>query len=371
MISYHKRDPEIPEKTAARTLRRDPYRHTGGGTEFIMKDYQSELPYIGDISQLFDVRTYRLCGGRAEGVLAVEIWNGDRLTVTVLPDRGMDIYSVRYNNREMSWHSPAGIVHPAYYSSAGSQWLRTFQGGFLATCGLEWIGSADPDAAPGEGLHGRHNPSPAENISVKTEFDAAGEPVCVISGEVRHALLFGVRYTLKRTFRFRRNENSFSFTDEITNGGFADQPLYLLYHFNLGYPLISETAELLIDPVETIPANDYSAAFADEWPKVTPPVPGYRQQNYYHVLEADSEGFRHYGVRNRAIGTGMTVSFSSPVIDRIFQWKNLASGDYVMGLEPVTPAMPAGEAEERGDLRFVAPGETVTNEFVFEFDRAN
>lgn len=335
-----------------------------------MKDYSFERPYIGDISQLFDVKEYRLVGGKADGVLAVDVWNGDKLCVTVLPDRGMDIYSVRYHGREMAWHSPAGIVHPSYYNSTGSQWLRTFQGGFLATCGLEWIGSADPEFAPNEGLHGRHNHTPAEKVNISVEYDAGGEPVCVLSGEVRHGLLFGVNYMLRRTFRFRRNENSFSFTDEITNDGFAEKPLYLLYHFNLGYPLISESAELLIDPVETVAANDYSEQFIDSWREITPPVPGYRQQNFYHFLKADSEGFRRYGVRNPAINTAMSVSFSSPIMDKIFEWKNLASGDYIMGLEPTSMIMAGRDAGPLGELKYLAAGETVENEFVFEFDRA-
>lgn len=334
-----------------------------------MKDYSNERPYIGNISQLFDVRQYRMCGGKAEGTAAVEVWNGDALTVTILPDRGMDIYSVRFMGREMSWQSPTGIVHPSYYNCVDGQWLRTFQGGFLATCGLEWIGGADPEFAPREGLHGRHNHTPAEGLSVTVEYDACGEPVCIVSGTVKHALLFGVRYTLKRTFRFRRNENSFSFTDEIVNEGFETKPLYLLYHFNLGYPLISESAELLIDPVKTMPANEYSEQFLENWRQITSPVPGYRQQNYYHWLEKDSEGFRHYGVRNPSINTEMDVSFSSPIMDKIFQWKNLASGDYIMGLEPTCMLMLGREAEAAGELKKLKAGEKITNEFVFEFEK--
>jgi hypothetical protein len=334
------------------------------------KSYQSQKAYLGDVSQLFDVREYRMLGGKAEGTRAVEVWNGDKLTVTILPDRGMDIYSVRYNNSEMSWHSMTGIVHPSYYNDFKSRWFRSFQGGFLATCGLDWIGGADEDFRPNEGLHGRHNHTPADRVSVRTDFDENGEPYCEISGEVIHARLFGTRYRLRRTFVFRRCENSFTFRDEIVNEGFARQPLYLLYHFNLGYPLISESCELLIDATRTYPQDEYSAGFEKVWRETTPPVPGYRQNNFYHDLPADSEGFRHYGVRNADIDTTMKVSFRSPIMDKIFQWRNFASGDYIMGLEPTSMLMVGRRAEEAGELKFTEPGQTVTNDFRFDFTPA-
>lgn len=333
-------------------------------------NYQEERKYIGDLSQLFDVRQYRMVGGKAEGTLAVEVWNGSDLTVTILPDRGMDIYSVRYAGHEMSYHAPAGIVNPAYYNSVGPQWFRTFQGGFLATCGLEWIGGADPEFAPREGLHGRHNHTPADGVNVEYEFDENGEPAVKITGTVRHALLFGVNYTLRRTFRFRRGVNGFTFTDEITNNGFTKKPLYLLYHFNLGYPLISDTCELCIDATEIRPQNDFAASLQADWAKMTPPEPDYRQRNYYHYLAADAEGWRRYGVRNPAIDTEMRVAFRSPIMDKIFQWKNLGAGDYIMGLEPTSMLMLGRDAEAAGELKKLAPGQTVKNEFSFAFGKA-
>ena len=330
-------------------------------------NFSTERNYIGNLSQLFDVRQYKLVGGKADGVNAVEIWNGDALTVTILPDRGMDIYSVRYNNKEMSYHSPSGIVHPAFYNDVGPKWLRTFQGGFLATCGVENIGGADEER--GEGLHGRHNHTPAENVCVWVDLED-GEPVAKVSGIVRHALIFGVRYTVKRTFTFKRNQNSFTFRDEITNNGFTTKPLYLLYHFNLGYPLISESTQLLIDAVKIIPQNDFAAPMLKDWNKMTPPEPDYRQRNYYHYLEASEDGWRSYAVQNKAIDTRMTVRFHSPIMDKIFQWKNLAAGDYIMGLEPASMLMLGKESEKAGELKYLGTGETLVNDFVFDFSQA-
>lgn len=333
------------------------------------RSYNVEKNYIGNISQLFSTRRFKLMGGRADGVEAIEIHNGDALTVTLLPDRGLDIFSVRYNGKEMAYHAPGGIIHPAYYNDIGPRWLRSFSGGFLATCGLEWIGSALPDSL--EGLHGRHNHTPAENVSISTKFDSDGEPYVEVVGDIFHGRLFGVRYTLRRTVTISRNNNSLTMRDEITNNGFTRAPLYLLYHFNLGYPLISESTELLIDATHIRPADDFAASLIDEWRTMTPPEPGYRQRNYYHYLPADADGYRHYGVNNREIDTKMSVSFRSPVIDKIFQWKNLAAGDYIMGLEPAAMVMLGKDAEAAGELKFMEAGETQTHEFFISFSPAD
>ena len=46
---------------------------------------------VGSISQIGGLRRYRLCGGLADGVEAVDVRTGSGLCYTVLPGRGMDI----------------------------------------------------------------------------------------------------------------------------------------------------------------------------------------------------------------------------------------------------------------------------------------
>ena len=53
--------------------------------------FQEERPYIGNLSQLFNVKEYRLTGGRQDGVRAVDICTGCGMELTVLPDRAMDL----------------------------------------------------------------------------------------------------------------------------------------------------------------------------------------------------------------------------------------------------------------------------------------
>lgn len=89
--------------------------------------------YTGDISQVFNAKTFRYETGRARGVLASQINNGGGLDVTVLADRCMDMAHVLYKGINISYINSCGITHPAYYEAEGENWLRGFSAGLLTT----------------------------------------------------------------------------------------------------------------------------------------------------------------------------------------------------------------------------------------------
>ena len=43
-----------------------------------------EQLHVGNTSQLFDVKQYRLVGGKADGVRAIDVWNGGDLSFTLV-----------------------------------------------------------------------------------------------------------------------------------------------------------------------------------------------------------------------------------------------------------------------------------------------
>lgn len=149
--------------------------------------------YIGNNSQLFDVRQYTLTDGKANGTRAISVWNGGGLSFTVLPDRCLDIAEVRYCGNNMSYITPSGIVAPQFFDPDGISWLRSFGGGFLTTCGLENIGVAD--GTPDLTMHGRIGNTPCENLCVDPDDDGLG---VTIKGTAREAVLFGCKLTLRR-----------------------------------------------------------------------------------------------------------------------------------------------------------------------------
>ena len=70
---------------------------------------------VGRIEQLGGLRRCRLAGGPEDSVEAVEVRTGAGLSYTVLPSRGLDISLCEFAGAPLSWQSPAGEPHPAYY----------------------------------------------------------------------------------------------------------------------------------------------------------------------------------------------------------------------------------------------------------------
>jgi hypothetical protein len=106
------------------------------------------------------------------GLTVLVIHNG-LMTITVLPDRGMEIGDIRYAGEKMSWdRSSQFLVHPEHVNLEarnGTGWLDGFYSA-AATIGPELFGT------PGEGytLHGTGSYSPAKPESVLITYDEVG-----------------------------------------------------------------------------------------------------------------------------------------------------------------------------------------------------
>lgn len=95
--------------------------------------FQEERSYIGHLNQLFGVKTYRLTGGRQEGVAAVDIATGAGLEFTVLADRCMDLFQLKLDGQNLNYFTPAG------------RWPRpTTTGTGTAGCGATRRASSTP-----------------------------------------------------------------------------------------------------------------------------------------------------------------------------------------------------------------------------------
>lgn len=327
-------------------------------------EYATQRDYIGNISQVMPVKEYRLCGGRMDGVRAVDMTNGAGLDITLLPDRCMDIYSLRVNGKSLAFHSPAGVAHPAFAQPWGAHWLATFAGGFLATCGLDNIGS--PCEADGEQypLHGQIGSAPAEQFSLTIDENAA-VPTVTVRGVMRQAQMFGLNLSLTRTITCRYGDAAFTMADTIQNHGHHPAPYLLLYHFNLGYPLLSETAEIFLPSATVRPRTQHAANHLDSWRQVLPPQNIFEEMCYYHTFGAGAK--KEYGIRNPAEGLAVHFTVESDSLDHFMQWKMLEKGTYVMGLEPCNATIDGHcDAAQNGTLKTLAPGEVVHNVFTID-----
>ncbi len=310
-------------------------------------------PYIGHDSQLYGIEEHRLVGGKGDGMRLYEVNNGKGLMMTVSPDRGGDITRLRYRGINLSYFSPCGYVAPAYYDSIGSNWLFSFTAGFLTTCGLQAVGSPCNDAGEELPLHGSVANLPCEQ-AYWTQEDGA----LVIHTVTKDETIFGRKLTLSRTLRVSTEENSFVIEDTIANTGDREEPFEILYHMNMGYPLLDEDSIVTIPSAEVLPRDDHAAQDMENWMHMEKPTAGYQERCYYHKF-ADEAGRAEIWQPKQDVR--LTIAFDARELDGFVEWKMMGVRDYVLGLE-CGNCYPDGRDVMRksGMLKFLQPGEEKT-----------
>lgn len=318
------------------------------------------LQYVGDITQVGGVRLKTLDNGAERGVRIADVDTGSGFHFTVLIDRGMDVGAATWAGWPLQWSSAAGAVHPAYYDPRELGWLRSFAGGLLVGCGLDNVGSPGIDQGEQLGLHGRLSNSPAELIGCGGAWQG-DEYKIWIQGRMRHFQLFQANLVLERQISTRLGSDHLCLQDTITNAGFERTPFQLLYHCNLGFPIVSPDSELLLDTVRSEPRDPQAAAGMAAHTRFERPTAGYQEQVFYHYPRSDPDGLARAALVNRSLNRGAFIRFRTAELPYLIQWKMMGQGAYVVGLEPGN-CFVQGRAHDResGVLRFLEPGESVT-----------
>lgn len=328
---------------------------------------QDLVKRVGRMDQLAGVKLVEAADGQARGSRQFYVWTGSGLSFDVQAERALDISACRYKGIPIAWASSVGEVHPAYYEPAGLGWLRSFTGGLLATCGLDQWGPPNEDMGDELGQHGRVSNLPAQYVNYSAGW-VGEEYELEISGEVRQTRVFGENLVLRRRITTRLGSSTIRIADVVTNEGFTPHPHMILYHFNLGFPLLSEDAELTVDAMETAPRDAEAAAGAEAWMRFQPPTAGYQEQVFRHRPKADVEGKVQVEVRNQRLGLGLRLSYDNANLPYLLEWKMMGEGMYVLGIEPANCSVMDGRAaaREQGDLPYLEPGESRQYELTIE-----
>lgn len=120
--------------------------------------------YIGNPGQLYTLRRVTLEEGRARGTRVIEVATAGGLALDILPDCGLDIGQARYKGVNVSFMSKNGYDGPAAFIPYEENFLTTFPGGLLYTCGLRSAGPANRDGGEYHPLHGRYHGLAAEEV---------------------------------------------------------------------------------------------------------------------------------------------------------------------------------------------------------------
>lgn len=312
-----------------------------------------------DMRQFIDFRESRL----PNGMRIIDAYNSSGLTFTLLPDRGMDIWTADYNGMPLTWIAPAS-PHPPDY---GQSWLSLFNGGLLTTCGLTHVGPPED----GRDIHGNYTRLRAtiKGIREFSDIDEDNNYHLQLESEINQSTLFGEQLRLQREFSISLGDPKIQIVDRVTNMGDEPVPFMLLYHCNIGYPMIREGTEFLVAS-DVYPRDADARAGLKTWNHYDSASVAYREQVFFHhVKKKHPESiFAEVALLNQE--QGLKFKWSTQNMPYHTQWKNTRKGIYVCGVEPGN-CIPEGQnaAKKSGRLVMLQAGES--KDFVLSIEIIN
>jgi hypothetical protein len=325
----------------------------------------------GRLTQFGGVRLVTAGDGAERGLRLLDFRTGSGLCFTVLVDRAMDIGDLSHSGRAIGWHSPTGFRHPGLHEPEGEGglgWVRSFSG-FLATGGLDHIlGPEEVEAGSynyprratvRHGLHGRIGGTPARLTGYGERWEGDR---CILwaEGVVTQAAVFGEVLELHRRIEADLGGNELRLTDRVVNAGFARTPHMMLYHVNVGYPVLDEGARYLA-PVRQVVWASHAPDLAAQgagYRICPPPIPDFREQVWQHHMATDARGLVPVALVNDRIGLGILVETRADQLPCALHWQNFREGNYVLGIEPLTHHVLGNRfARDRGEMIWLTHGE--------------
>ena len=319
---------------------------------------------ISNAAQLGGIETSVLDNGAGRGTRIAWINTGTGLRFKIVLDRGMDIADAFYNQHSLTWLSHVGITAPQPFSNQGLDWLKTFGGGLLTTCGLAHVGGPEKDANGVLGLHDQISNIRAEIESIIQPDPVMGKMEMSITGIIKQTQVLGPNLELKRTISATIGSATIRIHDEVMNRGNLPAPHMILYHCNFGWPLVDEGTDILFKGKwESRPGgiNDHIFREGYDFRKCPAPLPqhaGTGEAVAFIDAEPDDAGICTCALSNKELGLAMVMRFQKKQLPWLTNWQHWGKGEYVTGLEPGThPPIGQGLARETNQLIFLQPGE--------------
>lgn len=327
---------------------------------------------ISNPAQLGGIETSVIDNGSGRGTRIAWINTGTGLRFKVVIDRAMDIADAFYNEHSLAWLSHSGINPAQPLSDKGIDWLRTFGGGLLVTCGLSHVGGPEKDESGERGVHGNISNIPAEIISVIQPDPLSGNMDMSITGVMRESQALGTRMELRRTISATLGESSIRIHDEVINRGNTDAAHMLLYHCNFGWPLVDEGSKIVWNGQWKSRDGNPDKLFKEGNDFHTCPAPlddhqGAGEEVAFIDIETDESGFCKCGLDNPKIGLSLNLKFRKKQLPWLTNWLHFGKGEYVVGLEPGTnPPIGQSRSRQQNELILLAPGGTRKYELEIE-----
>jgi len=319
---------------------------------------------ISHPAQVGGIETSVLDTGAGRGVRIAWINTGSGLRYKVVLDRGMDIAEAFYNQHGLAWISRAGIRPPEQAAMAGLEWLRNWGGGLVTTCGISYMGSPESDEHGERGLHGRISNIAAEIISINQPDPQLGKMDFSISGIVRESRVFGPHLELERTISGTLGVPEIRISDRVTNRGNSPAPHMLLYHCNMGWPLIDKGTILNWEGDWKSRGSRLDDEIFNEngsYRECREPMDSHQDGGEacaFIFAKPGEDGYCHCNAWNPVLGIGLEINFRKDQLPWLINWQHWGKGEYVTALEPATN-LTIGQSHARNDgtLIILDPGE--------------
>lgn len=340
------------------------------------------LRRIGGLPQVAGAQMLSYEEGHARNVRFVDVRTGSGFRFSPVIERGLDVGSCEYRGVPLCWVSPNGLSAPWFYEGVLDElaWARVALGGLFNTAGLLSIGPPQEIQSAqyssimiNTGTHGRIAVTPASAVTYGEKWDGDACTIWV-EGSVRQYMPYGENLLLERRYECQLGGDSFTLRDTVRNEGYFPAPHQILYHFNIGFPLLSGAAQLLAPLAGDVHEFSFSAAAEQgdanqRFARISDPQAGFAHEGFVVPLAADAAGTVGLALVNRALldgGLGIYLRYSQAQLPVMIVWRMMAEGLYVYGIEPASsPFGSVSELSEQGWPVMLDPGETRTYELEF------
>lgn len=310
---------------------------------------ENRLRKIGNMEQLAYSKNIQYTNGKSKGVRAI-ICKNEKLSLTLLESLALDIFDLSFAGNNISFISKNGLMSRELANSAINDFSNSFGGGFLYTCGLDNIGKEED----GKVLHGSFSSIPA-SITKNIVSIIDNEVVLEIEGSIHDTALFSKNLEVIRNYKIFKNK--IILTDIITNKSFVEQDCILLYHFNIGYPMIDENTKFKANIASSVSRTLNSNI--EKLGVMEAPIDMCEEEVFIHTID---DKFGSVEVENELLNQKIKFSFDTENLKYLMQWKSLKSGDYVLGIEPATSHL------DNKEYIKIQPNHCIQNTIVIDFE---
>lgn len=311
-----------------------------------------------------------------KGYRAVALEN-EKLRVTVLADKGTDIYEFLYKPRDVDflWRSWAGLRErshflPTSWRAAGAH-MDYYEGGWqelFPNCGNLSLHQGAEVGQHGEVLLlpwqyaiTRDDP---EEIEVRFEVRTVRTP-----------------FRLVKTLGLKRNESVLRIRERVTNEGGQEVDFTWGHHPAFGWPFVDDSCRVEVPDCQiktleelTPGTSRLKGGQTSQWPMAEAMaggtvdisrVPGPEAAAHDMVfLEGIREGW--YAVTNERLRVGFALRYPADVFKYLWYWQVFRGGmnypwwgaTYNIALEPCATLPVLSRAAERGEALRLAAGES-------------